>query len=302
MSNFFDDFIQDVTRNTLGVYGIHIHRVNAAALSHRFRADDRVHLFSGSKAFTSVAAGMAQSEGRLALTDKVADFFPTLPLADGADSMCIRDLLHMRTGHMCAGFDSDETTQEQHADWAATFLATPIIQPPGTDGAFFYENASTYMLSRIVEVATGTKLCDYLMPRLFIPLGIPNPQWHTCPHGHTMGAVGLHLKTNEYAKLGQLLLQGGEWGNKQLLGAAYVKAMQGDIVPSLLWDDPETRAGYGYQFWRNTIPNSFRADGKYGQYCIILRDYNAVVTVTSHNERNAFDILRSIWAHILPKL
>ena len=302
MTAFFNDFIDDANRSNLGVYGIHIHRGSGEPLTHRFRADDRVHLFSGSKAFTSVAVGMAQAEGRLSLEDTVSSFFPDLPVAEGAAGMRVRDLLHMRSGHMNAGFSSDETTQEQHADWAALFLAAPVVQPPGTEAAFFYENTSTYMLSRIVEAVSGAALRDYLLPRLFAPLGIPNPQWHTCPRGHSLGAVGLFLKTDEFARLGQLLLQGGVWQGKQLLDPAYVNALQNDIAPSILWDDMESRVGYGYQFWRNTIPNSFRADGKYGQYSIVLHDYNAVVTVTAHNEKNAYNILRSVWAHILPKL
>ena len=38
--------------------------------------------------------------------------------------------------------------------------------------------------------------------------------------------------------------------------------------------------GYGYLFWRGA-QNSFRADGKYGQFAIVLPDDNAVIAVNA---------------------
>ena len=67
-------------------------------------------------------------------------------------------------------------------------------------------------------------------------------------------------------------------------------------------NDPETREGFGYQVWKCTSKDSYRADGMYGQLCIILRSYNAVVTITAHNETEHKDILRAIWEDLLPKL
>lgn len=40
----------------------------------------------------------------------------------------------------------------------------------------------------------------------------------------------------------------------------------------------------------------------YGQLCVILADYDAVITVTAHNEIEHKDILRAMWSDILPKL
>ncbi len=40
----------------------------------------------------------------------------------------------------------------------------------------------------------------------------------------------------------------------------------------------------------------------YGQYCVILEDYNAVVTITGHYEAYGKDVLRAIWEDIIPHL
>jgi hypothetical protein len=58
---------------------------------------------------------------------------------------------------------------------------------------------------------------DHLMPRLFIPLSIRNPEWLRCPIGYSLGAVGLHLRTAELARLGCTLLEGGRFLDQQLV-------------------------------------------------------------------------------------
>ena len=48
------------------------------------------------------------------------------------------------------------------------------------------EGALTYVLSRVVHSVTGADLRDFLVPRLFAPLGIRNPQWLRCPPGFSL--------------------------------------------------------------------------------------------------------------------
>ncbi|MDR1639595.1 MAG: penicillin-binding protein, partial [Clostridiales bacterium] len=60
--------------------------------------------------------------------------------------------------------------------------------------------------------------------------------------------------------------------------------------------------GYGYQLWACTIEGAYRADGKYGQFSIVVPDMEAVITTTARNEENAQNILRSVWRDVLPRL
>jgi CubicO group peptidase (beta-lactamase class C family) len=218
----------------------------------------------------------------------------------GSEEITVRDLLHMRAGHAESLFSTSESTWERERDWAEVFFQTPMKSPAGT--AFLYDNGCTYMLSRIVEATSGKTLRDYLMPRLFAPLDIFYPQWHACPGGHTLGAVGLYLTAGEFARLGILMLQNGVWNEKQLVPEEYIRAATEDTVETAGFEDAENRCGYGYQLWRCTVPGAYRADGKYGQYSIVLPDKEAVVAVTAHNAVCANDILRSVWAEILPRL
>lgn len=298
----FEGFIKSNAQNNLNVYGIHVYSKSLGNAAHHFRTQERVHLFSGSKAFTSMAVGIAADEGLLKLSDKIIAFFPQYKgiAAPGAEQITVKDLLQMRVGHEKSLFTTLEESHERKLDWAEQFFRTPMAHEAGT--AYLYDNGSSYMLSRVVEAASGQSLREYLMPRFFTPLDIFNPQWHTCPRGHSLGAIGLFLNTEEFSRLGILLLNNGRWQERQIVPEDYIRLAANDTVTTAGFDDSENRQGYGYQLWRCTIKDAYRADGKYGQYSIVLPDRQAVVTVTAHNEVTANDILRAVWSEVLPRL
>lgn len=270
-------------------------------------------LNSVSKTFTSTAVGLAIAEGKLSLDDKVISFFPDkLPahVSDNLKAMTVRDLLTMNCGH-----DTDPTNsirEKKDADWVKEFLAAPVEHKPGT--FFAYNSLGTYMLSAIVQKVTGEKVVDYLWPRLFRPLGIVNVRWEESPQGINTGGWGLYLKTEDLAKMGLLLLQGGKWEGKQLLPADWVKEASSAQVPSLpAGVKPEMAKqrkltpknsdwvqGYGYQMWR-CRHNAFRADGANGQYILVLPEKDAVIAVTAHIPDMQAE-LNLIWKHLLPIL
>ncbi len=82
---------------------------------------------------------------------------------------------------------------------------------------------ATFMLSAIVQKATGVKLSDYLKSRLFGPLGIRNFSWDETPEGYTFGATGLKLQSEDMAKFGQLLLQNRNWDGEQIIPQSWVE-------------------------------------------------------------------------------
>ncbi|MCL1994590.1 MAG: beta-lactamase family protein [Defluviitaleaceae bacterium] len=297
------DFRLSVMEKNLGVYGVLVHQNNKLIAKHSFRAENRIHIFSISKTLTSMAVGIAEKEGLLKLEDSVISYFPEFEsiAVAGSEKITIRNLLNMVSGHMSVGFTSIEANQNQKEDWAELFFKEPMRGEAGAEESFTYENACTYMLGRIIHKTSGLHLRDYMLPRFFEPLAINFPNWHTCPKGYNIGAFGLFLTTEEISRLGLLMLNGGVYNEKQVVPKDYLKRAITDTVQAT-WSDPEGSYGYGYQLWRCSIPNTYRADGKYGQYCVVLPDKNAVVTVTSHMEQNQSDILRAIWSDILPKL
>jgi len=64
--------------------------------------------------------------------------------------------------------------------------------------------------------------------------------------------------------------------------------------------DSDWRQGYCYQIWR-CRHNGFRADGKDGQFIVVLPEQKAVVVLTA-NIGNMQAELNLVWEHLLPAL
>jgi CubicO group peptidase (beta-lactamase class C family) len=259
-------------------------------------------LYSLSKSFTSTAVGLAIAEGKLSLDDEVLKFFPEDAPADPAANlraMRVRDLLRMNTGQQTeAPLRQDETGSTIQVPWTKKFLAHPVPFKPGTH--FLYNSPATYMLSAIVQKLTGMTVLDYLRPRLFEPLGFENPTWVTSPQGVSAGAYGLSVRTEEIARFGQLYLQKGKWKGRQLIPAAWVeeataRQTSNGSSPKSDWDQ-----GYGYQFWRSRH-NSYRGDGAFGQYCMVIPELDAVVAITS-GVRDMQRVMNLVWDKLLPAM
>jgi CubicO group peptidase (beta-lactamase class C family) len=136
----------------------------------------------------------------------------------GSEKITVKHLLQMSSGHMAEDF-----SQYNSKDRAEIFFKSKMKKEAGSE--FFYEDLCSYMLGRIVEKVSGDTMLDYLKPRLFDILGIVNPQWHTCPYGHTSCSGGLYLNTEEFSRIGIMLLQNGVYNDKQIVPADYVRRM-----------------------------------------------------------------------------
>ena len=178
------------------------------------------------------------------------------------------------------------------------FFATPVPQKPGT--LFYYNSPASYMLSATVTKVSGQTVRDYLLPRLFEPLGIPTPDWDVSVQGFNHGASGLHIRTEDIAKFGQLLLQRGEWHGRRLVPADWIdlatsRQASNGSDPEGDWDQ-----GYGFQFWR-CVPGFYRADGAFGQFCIVMPQYDTVVAITG-GTKDTKGVMKMLWAKLLPEL
>ncbi len=259
-------------------------------------AADKPHVMhSLSKSFTSTAVGLAVAEGKLDINDRVLKFFPDDAPAEPSDklkAMRVRDLLTMNCGHEV------EVKFSPDVPWVKAFLAHPVPHKPGTH--FQYNTPGSYMLSAIVQKVTGQTVHDYLMPRLFEPLGIEDPEWSKSPQGINAGGFGLHLCTEDIAKFGQLYLQKGKWNGQQLIPAAWVEQATSKQVSNGSDPDRDWDQGYGFQFWR-CRHNAFRGDGANGQFCIVMPEQDAVVAITA-DTRDMQAELNVVWDKLLPAL
>jgi len=258
--------------------------------------------WSASKTFTAVAVGFAVQDGLLSLDSKLVDYLEASELpasvSDTLAGLNVYNLLRMSSGLRLDPVG--DTGSGKLKTPVKTVLEGGFIFSPGEK--FKYNSHDTYLLSVLVQKATGKKVEDYLKDKLFEPLGICDYHWDVSAEGYNMGGWGLYISTESLAKMGQFFLQNGEWNGKQLLDSAWIEqAMSPQIYPGgeIIAED-DWRCGYGYQMWQCTH-NAVRLAGSYGQWSIICPDKNAVIVVTQHvnQEREA---LKAVWSCIYDKI
>lgn len=320
LSQAFDAYLKAVEENREDLHSIMVLQGGKVVLEKMFAPDTAHILHSVSKTFTATAVGFAIEEGLLKLDSKIVDLFPeSVPETPQPylDKITVRHLLTMNAGH---AKDPTAAIRGEEGDWVRGFMEWPIEYEPGT--CYCYSSLGTYLLSAAVQKVTGQKVVDYLETRLWQPLGIARPSWLESPAGVNTGGWGLYLHTEDMARMGQCLLDGGRFNGRQVIPARWVAEMSKYQVPSvnaginehkmkeLLAENPSAEyfspeksdwvQGYGYQMWR-CRHNAFRADGAYGQYIIVIPEKNAVVVTTAQigNMQEEIDL---IWDHLLPAL
>ncbi len=275
-------------------------KLAAEAFRHPFSKESRRLVHSVSKTITAIGIGIAVDEGLLSVRDKVLSFFPEYrsPLQKAAylSELTIQNLLTMSAGQ--EGDSIDDIYNEREAAWKS-FLNLEIKNKPGT--VFAYNSAATYMLSKILTIKTGMTLLEYLKPRLFEPLGITNITWDKMD-GVNTGGWGCEIALEDMAKVGQLLLQKGKWGDIRLLSEAWVEEMSSKQIETMdtqVYED--WKQGYCYQMWRCSREGCYRADGAFGQYILVLPPKNMVAAIWSEDAYSQ-DMLNSFWEEVYDKI
>ena len=262
-----------------------------------FRARHAHTLYSESKTVAALAVGLCVDDRLLRTSDRLITFFPDkLPehISENLANITIHDLLTMESG-----ITPDWTMRSHSTDWVWEMLHKAVNDAPGTK--YQYDSMCTYLLSAIVQRATGKTMIQLLTPRLFAPMGITDAQWEECPHGINTGGWGLRLSAESQAKIGQLLLQKGEWNGHQLVSKQWVEtATSRQVYPYPEGSANHTKSpGYGYQIWMCEHPGAYRADGALGQFVVMLPHEDMVVVVNGASFQAHFE-LSHIWNVLLP--
>lgn len=109
--------------------------------------------------------------------------------------------------------------------------------------------------------------------------------WITDDTGMEMAAGGLQVVARDYAKLGQLYVDRGNWNGNQVVPASWVRASVTPDAPHVMpGHDPEFPLGYGYQWW---IPEGnegeYAAIGVYNQFIYVNPTKRLVIVKLSAN-------------------
>jgi hypothetical protein len=261
-------------------------------------ADRSRLVYSVSKTFTGTALGVQLGEGRLTLDDLVSDHLPELfddATPEATRRMRIRHIASMATGHdretLLEAFTLDPT------DPVHGFLSIPPDAEPGT--LFAYNQPPVLTLATILQRLAGERLVDYLRPRVLDPVGIGDLRWAQTPSGVDLGYSGVFTNLDAVARLGQLHLDDGVWNGRRILPDGWVADASSVQIANGDWVDPDWQQGYGFQLWMSR--HGYRGDGAFGQYMVVLPEYDAVVAMFSCIEQMQI-ILDAMWEHVLPAM
>ena len=236
------------------------------------KADSLQDVQSVTKSVLALLFGQAVADGHVRGPDElVALRLPTL-LRLGLDTRVQR----LRFAHllsMTAGWPPDETARRDRDDDLHWLARRPFVAEPGA--RFAYDNGAANLLALALANAVGEPLPAYARRRLFEPLGIGRFDWRRGARGHALGAIGLSLAVEDMAKLGQLVLQEGQWQGRILLPRDFVRAMTERHSAG----GPPLAAAYGWLWWLGA--GSVMASGYGGQWIHVEPKLELVVAATS---------------------
>ncbi len=249
--------------------------------------------FSMCKSFVSALIGIAVSEGAIAsINDPVTRYAPELA-GSAYDGVRIKDILQMSSG---------ASWNEDYSDWNSdinrfgrTFAFggslddfVKTLKPDHKPGTFNrYNSMDTQVLGLMLRHATGTSLTEYLAQKLWNPLGMESGvEWITDDSGSEFAAGGLNATLRDYARLGELYRNNGNWYGRQIVAADWVRASVTPDAPHLMpgkRSNSDSTLGYGFQWWVPDERGDFSAIGIYNQFVYVSADHHLVIAKTSAN-------------------
>jgi CubicO group peptidase (beta-lactamase class C family) len=243
--------------------------------------DDRRISWSVAKSFLSALFGIVQAEAGIALDDPVTDHAPALR-GSAYDGVTVRQILQMTSGVVFnedyLDFWSDINRMGrvlalgQSMDGFAEGLTDRAAEP---GARWHYVSIDTHVLGMVIRGATGRDVVDLMSERLIAPLGLEaTPYYVTDGLGEAFVLGGLNLTSRDYARFGQMMLEGG----RGIVPADWATASTAASAPTA-----PGGMGYGFQWWipPGATPGEFQAQGIYGQYIHVDRAQGTVVVVNA---------------------
>jgi len=274
---------------------------------------DRLHaLHSVSKSITSILVGIAIDRKMIPNVNKqVYEFFP-----DYSDTHWVNqkyDITLEQVLTMTAGIDWDERSKPltnsrndivalvfYSDNWIRYVLNKEQVEPPGE--RFNYSGGLNILLGGIIKESSGLYADKFAERYLYGPLGISDYYWHRHPDGTINTQGGLALRPRDMAKIGYVMLKGGNWKGKQIVSQEWIKQSTEYHVSG------DWGYGYGYQWWiGKTVINeepirTFFAWGRGGQFIFVFPtlDLIAVFTSSIHDNILVFQPFGIVTKYILP--
>ncbi len=280
-------------------------------LEHYFaeqNTDQQHDLRSVTKSIWSLLMGIAIDQGFIKnFNDSIFKYLKSHQVKKNnhpsKQNITIKHLLTMSSGLDCDDWDDKSKGQEDRVykkkDWIQYTIDLPLINEPGA--ASHYCSMGVVLAAEIISQASGMEIDVFAEKFLFKPLGISNLSWnHTSKRKHLLtSGKRLYMTTRDLAKVGQLILQNGQWQGQKIVSSDWIKQATGSQTKLASMD-------YGFLWWQ--IPfvvnkqkqMAITATGNGGQYLFIFPALNVVAVFTgsaynSPQDKLPFAVVKDIY-------
>lgn len=247
----------------------------------------KTNSFSMAKTVITLLVGIAIDEGHIKSFDQaITDFLPEFNNDPLAKKATLANLSLMNSG-----YEWDENYYTPFSPTVALYHGSNVEQfllkgsfsaEPGT--FWEYSSASTQLLGiallrALKKANAANSLSEFLSKKVWQPLQMNDDAlWHTDAKGLELVYCCLNTNARNYAKLGLLMLNKGNWDGQQIVPAAFIKRMI----------QADGQAYYGYSTWLSfdQDPAYYIFKGHLGQYIIIVPQHNMVIVRLGQTRSN----------------
>jgi CubicO group peptidase (beta-lactamase class C family) len=286
LNTAISEAFQDETgkKNTLAVVILHRGQLVAERYAEGITEKTPLPGWSMTKSVTATLAGILAFQGKLDVDAKgaISEWRDTL---DPRAEITIDQLLRMTSGLEITedqtGSDSNSLMLFGQPDGAAFSASRPLQAQPGEH--WQYMSGSTVLVSRAIKEVVSDSLQEnyrFVQDELFRPLGMATAVLEPDESGTFIGSSFMLASARDWAKFGQLYLDGGLARDRHLFEPEWVDYVTRHTAAA-------KGTGYGAGFWINrnnkgiidrTLPeDTFRANGFQGQSVFIIPSKNLVV-------------------------
>lgn len=245
-----------------------------------------INSFSMTKGFMSILVGFAIDDGFLTSEDQlVSTVFPHYAENHFGKHLTFRHLMTMQ-----GGFDWNEEYHHPFAENSKQYFVDDLNKQVFDTGfknmpgeKYEYQSICAQLLGMALSKILKQTLSDYMSQKLWKPLGMESDaKWSTDEQGMEKTFCCLHATPRDLAKIGQFVMQEGQWKGKQLLSKEYCKRMltptvSNDVFCYNIWADTDSEIEYRFFY------------GFLGQFIIMIPEKNLVIVKTGFYNRLEVD-------------
>lgn len=263
----FDDYLE--TNHTVAFLIIRNDTIQYEKYFHGYDKTSIVASFSMAKSVTSMLIGCAIGDGLIKSVDEpVTNYLPELK-KNGFEKVTIKHLLQMTSG-----LDFKESYFNPFGEAASFYYGRNLKKKikrmklksePGK--TFEYVSGNPQLLGLILANALKTKtVSEYFQEKIWKPSGMEyGASWSIDQkkNGLEKTFCCINARARDFAKLGRLYLNEGNWNGKQLIPQEWVKeSTKIDTANGSAWF-------YQYQWWLPSRNGDYMARGILGQYIYV---------------------------------